>query len=280
MAGRDAENLGHYAYARLYEKTFAQRKQDIEFYLRLAERCAPASILEYGAGAGRVTLPLIRQGHRVTAIDASREMLALLDQKAQRLPQHARERLSLLPGDMRKKRLRTRFPLVLATFNVVAHLPHFQDMAAFLRRVKEHLSHDGLLVFDVSIPHPEEVEADPEALHPAARFKHPETSEWIRQTERFEYDPSSQTLLVESKLRSEQGGDELVIPLYLRQWFPREVDAILRYEGFTSIETYADFSESPGVFATDSLVFCASARKPRGMRKSQSQVPAQSLPRV
>lgn len=258
-----ASDLGHYVHARLYEQTFRSRKHDVAYFLRVAG-AAPLHILEYGAGAGRVTLPLLRAGHQVTAVDASKNMLSLLQERAQRLPRATQSKLATHHGDMRRLRLGARFPLVLATFNVVGHLPTHRDMGEFLRRSKEHLAPGGRLVFDVSLPQPEEIEADPDELHPAPRFKHPDTGEWIRQTERFDYDPLTQTLLVESTLRLERSRDPLVIPLYLRQWFPKEVEAILHYEGFSPVETQADYTEGPGALTTDSMVFIA--RAPRRTR--------------
>ncbi|MFQ3671227.1 MAG: class I SAM-dependent methyltransferase, partial [Verrucomicrobiia bacterium] len=37
---------------------------------------APARIVDFGAGTGRLSLPLSRAGYRVTAVDPSAEMLA------------------------------------------------------------------------------------------------------------------------------------------------------------------------------------------------------------
>lgn len=159
---------------------------------------------------------------------------------------------------MRRYETSARFELILATFNVVAHLATYKDFGLFLKKAREHLAPGGRLVFDVPIPHADEVEADPEELFPAPRFKHPDTGEWIRQTERFAYDPATQMLLVESQFRAEGGRDTLTVPLVLRQWFPKEVEAILGYEGFSRVETLADYSENPGMLAQDTLVFIAS----------------------
>jgi hypothetical protein len=158
---------------------------------------------------------------------------------------------------MRRLHLTERFPLALATFNVVAHLATFKDFGAFLGRVKEHLEPGGQLIFDVPIPHPSELEADPDELYRVPRFKHPDTGQWIRQTERFEYNPLTQALLVESTLNVEGARDPLIIPLVLRQWFPKEIEALLYYEGFSKVELLADYSEQPAILAEDTLIFRA-----------------------
>jgi len=250
--------LAHYEEVGLYDLAFAQRKTDVEFFVRLAQKLPPgSSILELGAGTGRVTLPLARAGYHVCAVDLAKPMLDRLRARLDSAPKAVRERVEIKRGDLRKLTLDQQFPLVLATFNVVGHLETFLDFAAFLRQAKRHLHKQGRLVFDVPIPHPDEIEADPEQLHPAPRFKHPVTKQWVRQTERFEYDAARQVLLVESEYHVPGMRDTLVVPLSLRQWFPKEIEALLHYEGFSRVETYADYSDKPGLFAQDTLVFSA-----------------------
>lgn len=256
--GHSPRSLAHYEEVGLYDLAFANRKNDIGFFVRLASELAPdGELLEFGAGTGRVTLPLARAGHRVHAVDLSRPMLARLRERTAAQPNAVRERIRIHRGDMRKLDLRRRFPLVLATFNVVGHLETFLDFGAFLRVAKRHLEPGGHLVFDVPIPHPDEIEADPEELHPAPRFKHPVTKQWVRQTERFEYDAARQLLLIESEYHVAGMKDPLTVPLTLRQWFPKEVEALLSYEGFSRVETFADYTSQPGLTAQDTLLFSA-----------------------
>lgn len=217
-------------------------------------------MLEYGAGAGRVTLPLLRAGIDVTAVDLSEPMLALLRERAEKLTKSERARLTIVRADMRKKTGLGSFPLVLATFNVVGHLPRFEDLALFLRAVKTHLAPGGELVFDVPLPSSEELEADPDELHVAPRFKHPTTGQWIRQTERFEYDPIRQILHVESELTPVGSRVGVTLPLVLRQWFPRELEALLGYEGFENVRLTADYTDAPALADVDMLVVRARLR--------------------
>ncbi|HXS17346.1 MAG TPA: class I SAM-dependent methyltransferase [Polyangiaceae bacterium] len=253
-----ARSLAHYEEVGLYDLAFAQRKNDVEFFVRSAKQLpVGSSILELGAGTGRVTLPLARAGYQVCAVDLAEPMLGRLKARLGRAPKVIRERVRVKRGDVRKLALKQQFPLILATFNVVGHLETFLDFAAFLRTAKQHLTKDGRLLFDVPIPHPDEIEGDPELRHPAPRFKHPVTRQWVRQTERFEYDATRQVLLVESEYRVAGMPDPLVVPLSLRQWFPKEVEALLYYEGFSRVESFADYSDQPGLLAQDTLVFSA-----------------------
>jgi len=263
-------SLAHYDHVSLYEAGFKSRRTDVAFFVELAQ-ASGGPVLEYGAGAGRVTLPLIRAGLETVAVDKSPAMLRRLRERAQTLTNDERALLSIKRGDMRRMRVHARFPLVLATFNVVAHLATFRDFAAFLKRAQEHLQPGGQLVFDVPIPHPSEVEAEADELFVVPRFKHPDTKQWVHQTERFEYNPLTQALLVESTLRAAGSPDALVVPLILRQWFPKEIEAILYYEGFKKVEMWADYTTNPAVLAEDTLVFAATkAGTRRSSRRSRN----------
>ena len=61
--------------ADLYERQYANYRDDIAFYARLAERENAQDILELGAGAGRVSVALARRGMKVTGLELSAAML-------------------------------------------------------------------------------------------------------------------------------------------------------------------------------------------------------------
>jgi 2-polyprenyl-3-methyl-5-hydroxy-6-metoxy-1,4-benzoquinol methylase len=60
-------SLAHYDFVSLYETSFKARRGDIRFFVDQAKKVT-APVLEYGAGAGRVTLPLARAGVDVLAV--------------------------------------------------------------------------------------------------------------------------------------------------------------------------------------------------------------------
>ncbi len=245
--------LALYDDAELYDATYRRRRDDVRYYVDRA-RAVGGPVLEYGVGSGRVALALARAGFEVVGVDASQNMLDRLTQKVERAPRAVRERLSVRAGDMRRVRLGRRFPLVVAPFNVFLHLDSRQDAERFLARVREHLEPEGEFVFDVSVPHPDDLGADPEEWHRAPRFVHPKTKRWTQQAERFEYDPMRQTLLIESELRPQGGNEAVRVPLVHRQWFPRELEALLHYNGFEGIRFSADFTGALPGDDVDSLV--------------------------
>ena len=100
----DAGSREHYADAGLYDYEYRRRRADVTFYRELAKkRLSPGdTILELGAGSGRVTIPLARDGFRVVAVDQSPAMLARLRARVAALPAAAKARVEVVPGDLRR----------------------------------------------------------------------------------------------------------------------------------------------------------------------------------
>jgi SAM-dependent methyltransferase len=237
----------------LYDATYLRRRSDVRFYVERALQVG-GPVLEYGVGSGRVALALARAGLELTGVDASAAMVQRLRAKRERLPRAVAARLQVVQGDMRRVQLDARFALVTAPFNVVLHLDSRRDMERWLSRVRQHLLPGGVLLFDVSVPQPQDLAADPSEWHRARPFRHPVTGRRTEQAERFQYDPLQQVLLVESELRPEGSSRPLRVPLVHRQWFPRELEALLHYNGYGEIRFSADFTERPPDDAVDSLV--------------------------
>jgi SAM-dependent methyltransferase len=262
-AVRDAGARAHYDDPAYYDLAYRARRRDVAYYVGVARRHG-GPVLEYGAGNGRVALALARAGLDVTGVDLSEPMLASLAKKAARLPS-GQGRVELRAGDMREVRLRRRFPLVIAPFNTVLHLYEREDVEAFFARVRAHLAPGGRFVFDFSVPSPADLAVDPGRAFAAPSFVHPTTGKRTRYRERFEYHALRQLLVVWMEMTPVGGGEGATVPLSHRQFFPREMEALLHYNGFEDIRMTADFSDQEPGPDTDSLV--VSATVSRGGRR-------------
>jgi SAM-dependent methyltransferase len=264
----DAGARSHYADAAYYTKTYKDRRHDVDYYVKLARRSG-GPVLEYGVGNGRVALPIARAGIQVVGVDLSRPMLDDLEEKLEKEPKQVRARVAAHEGDMRALELGRRFPLVIAPFNCILHLYDRTDVEAFFARVRAHLAPDGRFVFDFSVPAGEDLCRDPEKSFGAPRIRHPTTGELVRYAERFEYDRLRQLLLVWMEFTPENGTKPWTVPLTHRQFFPREMEALLHYNGFSEIFFTADFTDRPADQYVDSIVVSARARpaKPRRKRR-------------
>jgi SAM-dependent methyltransferase len=275
----EAGSRAHYEDPAYYTKTYRKREDDVAFYVALAEKhartgkgrgaaggpkAAPSNtaVLEYGAGNGRIALPLARAGFSVTALDLSRPMLDDFSLRLSAEPDAVRRRVKLRHGDMRLARLARRFDLVICPFNAFLHLYTRTDVERFLARVREHLSPAGVFAFDVSVPSAEEMARDPNRAYVCPRFRYPGTGEMIRYSERFDYDQARQILFVSMEFVPDgRTKASWVTPLAHRQFFPQEIEALLHYNGFDVDETWGDYKGGKLDRYSEVMVIAACCRR-------------------
>jgi SAM-dependent methyltransferase len=255
-----AGSRAHYEDPAYYDKTYARRADDVAFYVGLA-KATRGSVLEYGCGSGRVTLPMARAGASVTGVDLSLPMLAKLKSALATEDPATRKRVTLRQGDMRKVALRSKHALVICPFNAFLHLYTREDVERFLARVKAHLAPGGRFVFDVSIPDPEELSRKPERLCRTPPFVYPGLGR-VRYGERFEYEALRQVLFISMEFEPESGAPAFMTPLAHRQFFPGELEALLHYNGFAIEKQLGDFDGKP-THESRMLVTFAKARRAR-----------------
>lgn len=122
-------------------------EQDLSLWLELAgEHVADGqSLLDIGAGTGRVTLALARAGHSVLALDSDPELLAELQRRAAGLPVQA------VRADARDFALPGRsFPLIAVPMQTVQLLGGADGQLALLRCVRRHLTAAGVVAVAVA----------------------------------------------------------------------------------------------------------------------------------
>jgi SAM-dependent methyltransferase len=251
----EAGSLAHYEDPAYYAATYASRIDDVAFYVALATR-AGGPVLEYGVGNGRIALPVARHGVAIVGVDHSAPMLRDLRARLAQEPPEVRRCVRLVRGDMRRVRLRRRFPLVVCTFNTALHLYERTDVERFLARVREHLAPRGRFVVDLSMPRPSDLARDPSRPFHAARFRHPTAGTIVKNRERFDYDPVRQVLFVSMEFEPLGEPDKAwMTPLAHRQFFPREWEALLHYNGFRVERVDGDFHGGPLTKDSDVMVW-------------------------
>jgi SAM-dependent methyltransferase len=253
----EAGSLAHYADPDYYTASYRRRIDDVQFYVGLAQRVG-GPILEYGVGNGRVALPIARHGESVFGVDHSAPMLRDLGERLAEEPPTVRSRVRFRRGDMRRLRLRKRFPLVICPFNAAMHLYTRADVEEFLARVRGHLVPGGLFVSDLAVPSLVDLLRRPERAYRAPKFRHPTTGEVVIYRERYDYDSVRQILFVTSEFDPEGEKDRgWVVPLAHRQFFPQEWETHLHYAGFVSLRVEGDFYGGPLDRTSDVMVWYA-----------------------
>ncbi len=120
---------------------------DIPFFLEECGR-VDGEVLELMAGTGRVSLPLARAGVKLTCVDSSAEMVALLRRKFVTL-QHTPATYVM---DVRALDLGRSFDLAILPFHAFAELVGEEDRSAFLAGVHRHLQRGGKFICTMHNP--------------------------------------------------------------------------------------------------------------------------------
>ncbi|MCC6624736.1 MAG: class I SAM-dependent methyltransferase [Deltaproteobacteria bacterium] len=194
-------------------------------------RRAP-TVLEIGAGTGRLTLPLARAGLAMTGLDLSPAMLATARARAREAGLDVR----WVEGDMRDFDIAQPggFDRVIVPFNTFLHLHTRDDHRRFFERVRAHLAPGGRLALSIVSPDPETLGRRPGhrlRLH-AHELVHPETGERLVLEETVRWDHATQTTRGRFHVSSATEVDLLVVPMDLRMVFPQELLLLLELEGF------------------------------------------------
>jgi len=237
--------------ADLYDLEYAH-DYDLPFWLALAER-ESGTIVEWGAGTGRLSVPLAEAGHDVTAVEVSNTMIERGRNKS--------GDIEWVLGDMRSAKLERRYGLAICAFNSFLCLLSLDDALDFLRNAKEHLEPDGLLGIEISAFSPEELSDPPggPALH------HDFTRDTLDgRLDRFSissYDSASQ--LLEMRLfyelygRSGRLESKRAHDLKIRIVSQAELKLMLGLTGFEVESVYGGFDGEPFESGCDHLIVLA-----------------------
>jgi SAM-dependent methyltransferase len=245
----DAGSREHYADAVLYDHLYRRRRDDVNFYRKMARQLAGDQpglrILDVACGSGRLALPLARDGHTVTGIDFQPSMLARAEARAAQLPAASRARLRFAAGDMRRFDLGAqRFDLVISAFNAVEHLYTRVELEAFLASVRRHLAPGGFLAFDVQMPDMGWLIRDPNRRWSRSRVTHPATRQRFEYSTNHDYDPVSQIAVIRLYYEPADGGQTIVHKLTQRKYFPAELEALLAANRYQIDLRFGDFKGS------------------------------------
>lgn len=257
-----AGSEAHYEDGRYYDQAYRRRRHDVRFYTRLAVDSG-GPVLELGAGTGRVALAIAKAGVDVVGIEPMVPMLEQARERQARLSRAARDRVELRQGDLTRLRLRRKFPLVIAPFNVWMHLYSREEIERGFATVRHHLEPGGRFAFDVLLPDPVSLSRDPSKRYRGGEVPHPRDGVRYRYSEYFGYDPVTQieTVVMDFE-HPENDARSFCTPLTQRQFFPAELEALLHYNGFDLESHTGDFDGRPITRDTESQVLVAKVRRP------------------
>lgn len=148
--------IPHATWAHCYD--FAYENSHGQLYQRLTQltvetirelREPPCSLVDFGAGTGRLAIPLAARGYAVTAVEPCQEMMDVLLSKARRanaqIPSHV-ERMQDFNGQ-------GQFDIALCVFTTVLYLLDEASLCQGLISLAESLKKNGRLLIDIPSRH-------------------------------------------------------------------------------------------------------------------------------
>ncbi len=231
-----------YDAARLYDLVWGQYAEgdSLGFYEEQLEQWGEPA-LELACGSGRLLIPLAEAGFDIVGLDLSSAMLALAQEKA------AERGLSLdiLRADMRAFHLSRQFRCILAPANSFQHLLYRRDVERCLACTRRHLHPRGRLILQVFNPGLALLARDPKRRYPVGEFPDPAGAGMITVSEQVRYDTVAQISQIRFYCRWPDEQPQLELSFQMRQFFPREIEALLAYNGFEIETAYGSFDRAP-----------------------------------
>jgi ubiquinone/menaquinone biosynthesis C-methylase UbiE len=226
-----------------------------DFHLELARDHGQHGILDIACGTGATLLPFINAGFRVTGVDISAAMLAVLQGKLALLPGEVQARARLVCADMKSFSLPKQASLAVIPRSGFIHLLTPADQEAALKNIHRHLLPGGILSFNTFDPHYGAVAGNIKGSSPQPNLR----AEYTNRnglTERIwnvsEYDPLTQ--IIEGRWIFEELNAQGEVetrrerPLHVRWSFESETRHLLRLCGFEILDVYSSYRKAPRAY--------------------------------
>ena len=246
----------YHNFSEFYDLYVGDFLDDLPMYEKYAVQVG-GSVLEIGAGSGRLTIPLAQTGFDVAAMDVSATMLAILDDRLKGLPAVVRNRVQIIQADVCELELGAKFGLVMVPYYVFNYLltPGAQSQA--LARIKAHLADSALVIVDAFIPikrlaSPDERQIRrPDVVDPA-------TGNRIRSWNTFRLDTQSSIEYRFQRFEIESPNGELRVKEFTverRYTLADDLERLFLSHGFKVSEVFTGYRGEPPQPDSEQLVY-------------------------
>ncbi|MEJ0035115.1 MAG: class I SAM-dependent methyltransferase [Gammaproteobacteria bacterium] len=245
---------GIYQDGRHYDQMFGP-DGNVEFF-RDEARALGGPVLELACGTGRILQPIADAGIAATGIDVAPGMLA---EARRRAHSGGTSPARYLQEDMRSCHLNERFALIFIAGNSICHLLDIDSFQECMARVREHLAEGGHFIVDVFVPRLQLLLVDPSSRQRLSEYDAPDGSGRVVVTSQSHYDPIAQIKFTKTFHHFPGGAPEVEGSLDMRMYFPQELQALLRYNGFRIAAAYGGFDRGPLTGASAKQIYVAEA---------------------
>ena len=241
----------NYRMADYYDDYYGRNIGDISFWVN---QCKDKNnILEIACGTGRITIPIVKSGKKVYALDYSSAMLDVLKEKMLESG-YDNNNIELFCQDMRDMKFDMKFDIIIITSNSVNHLEKTEDFEKMLSCTYNLLNDGGLLVFDALRPKFKYLIRNTDEYYDHDEFTLSKTGETIKICENSVYDHATQINNV-NYYYTDSKGKRTILNTKVRLFFPQELDYIIQKSKYKLVGKYDWYDLRPFEGKTNEQIF-------------------------
>ncbi|MDT8861156.1 class I SAM-dependent methyltransferase [Alkalihalobacillus sp. MEB130] len=234
------DNMDKYLDPEWYDLQYDHYLKDFPLILRWAKKQG-GTIADLACGTGRVTIPLALEGFSVIGVDLNEGMLNRAKEKTKKrnVP------IKWILQDCTNLRLDTTCSLIYTTGNSFQHFLTNESQNQLLQSIHSHLEDEGIFIFGTRFPNLEELMKTNEW----SSSYYNKTNQKVIEKHREIYHPLTQILkcLTFKEILNNEG--EVISVenerISLRFVFPMEMERLLNENGFSIIQSYGDWEQTP-----------------------------------
>ncbi|MFA9558273.1 class I SAM-dependent methyltransferase [Evansella sp. AB-rgal1] len=243
----------------LYDKENEAFQSDISFLLEMAKKQGGV-IIDVACGTGRATIPLAKEGFQLIGVDIHSEMINEAKRKAAKLDLQ----IEWLKQDCTILNLPCKSNFIYTVGNSFQHFLTNEAQDRLLTSVNKHLEIDGVFVFNIRFPSPEEL-LQPSTEEYWKTYVDPETHNTVVVSTISSYDSLRQIQHYTTirKYKNNQGVlvDEKITNISLRYVFPQEMERMLFSNGFEIEHIYKDWAGNPITNDSYEMIYVCKKKK-------------------
>ncbi|HEY9692728.1 MAG TPA: class I SAM-dependent methyltransferase [Oculatellaceae cyanobacterium] len=225
-------------YDKIYEQFFEIGTEDSDFLIDIANQSGD-SVLELCCGTGILSIPIAEKGFQVTGIDISESMLEEARRKS--------SQVEWVKGDVTNFQIDKKFSLIFFPTNSITHLIDLDSLESCFNCVKKHLKSDGKFVIDVLNFFNKDIInrlfSTQKNLY--SIYEDPNGQGTIVITSQNDFALTDQINRMKLFFRFPGQKQEIVEDVIFRYYFPQELAALLKYNGFKIENQFGDYHKSP-----------------------------------
>jgi len=215
-----------------------------DFHMSLAEDHCQHGILDIACGTGALTIPLVKAGYDVTALDLSAPMIEVTAEKLRIEDLNA----DLLTANMTDFKINRKFSLAIIARSGFMHLLTAKEQRQTLLNIRDHLTDGGVLTFNHFQPFPiiqaKQMQSSPDEYSFRAEYI---SNKGVKEriSEALTYDHITQIMRGNWKFETLDSNGNItetrVRPQAMRHTYRQEMEYLLELCGYEVIAVYNNY---------------------------------------